>query len=95
MIDQVMETVKDSINTEHISTNQLNILEANNDKLHVLTLPYAGPKGNAIIKRMNNKIQRILPNNVKTRITYTGRKLGTKFQIKDVTNNEHKYNLIP
>ena len=85
MIDQVMETLKDNINTEYILTNQLDILEANNDKLHSLILPCTGPKGNVIITSMNNNIQRILPNNVKTRITYTGRKLGTKFQLKDLT----------
>ena len=43
---------------------------------------------------MNNNIQRILLNNVKTRITYTGRKLGTKFQIKDLTKNQHEHDLI-
>ena len=43
---------------------------------------------------MNNNIQRILPNNVKTRITYTGRKLGTKYQIKDLTKNHYKHELI-
>ena len=31
---------------------------------------------------------------MKTRITYTGGKLGTKFQIKDVTKNQHGYGLI-
>ena len=85
MIDQVMETVEDSINTEYIATNQLDILEANDDKLHSLVLPYAAPKGNTIIKSMNNNIQRSLSNNVKTTITYTGTILGTKFQIKDLT----------
>ena len=94
IINQVMETVKETINTETISTNQLGTLEANNDKLHSLTLPYAGPKGKNIIKSMNNNIQRILSNNAKTRITYTGRKLGTKFQIKDLTKNQHKHDLI-
>ena len=93
MINQVMETVKETINTETISTNQLGTLEANNDKLPSLILPYAGPKGKNI-KSMNNNIQRILPNNVKTRITYTGRKLGTKFQIKDLTENQHEHDLI-
>ena len=68
MINQVMETVKETINTENISANQLDILEINNDKMHPLILPYTGPKGNNIIKSMNNNIQRILPNNVKTRI---------------------------
>ena len=57
MINQVMETVKETTNIENISTKQLDILEANNDKLHPLILPYAGPKGNNIIKSMNNNIQ--------------------------------------
>ena len=89
-----METVKETIKTETISTNQLGPLEANNDKLHSLLLPYAGPKGKNIIKSMNNNIQRILSNNVKTRITYTGRKRGTKFQVKDLTKNQHEHDLI-
>ena len=74
MINQVNETVKETINTETISTNQLGTVEANNDNLHSLIVPYAGPKGKNIIKSMNNNIQRILPNNIKTRITHTGRK---------------------
>ena len=41
MINQVMETVKETINTETILTNQLGTLEANNDILHSLILPYA------------------------------------------------------
>ena len=94
MINQVMETVKETINIKNVSTNQLDILEANNDKLYSLLLPYARPKGNNIIKSMNNNIQRILPNNVKTRITYTDRKHGTKFQIKDLTKNQHDHDLI-
>ena len=53
---QVMETVKETINTETISTNQLGTLEANNDKLHSLILPNAGPKGKNIINSMNNNI---------------------------------------
>ena len=93
MINQVMEIVKETINTETIWTSQF-IFEANNDKLHSLILPYAGPKGKIIIKSMNNNIQQILPNNVKTRITYTGRKLGTSFQIKDLTKNKHEHDLI-
>ena len=94
MINQVMETVKETINTETISTNQLGTLEANNNKLHSLILPYAGPKDKNVIKSMNNNIQRIRPNNVKTRIIYAGRKRGTKFQIKDLTNNQHEHDLI-
>ena len=94
MINQVMKTVKKANNIETISTNQLGTLETNNDKLHSLILPYAGPKSKNIFKSMNNNIQQILPNIVKTRITCTGRKLGTKFQIKDLTKNQHEHDLI-
>ena len=91
MINQVMETVKETINTETISPNQLGTIEANNDKFHSLILPYAGAKSKNMTKAMNNNIQRILPNNVKTRTTYTDRKLGTKFKIKDLTKNKHEH----
>ena len=57
-------------------------------------MAYAGPKGKNVIKSMNNNVQRILPNNVKTRITYTDRKLGTKFQLKDRIKNQHEHDLI-
>ena len=43
---------------------------------------------------MNNNIRRILPINVKARFTCTGRKLGTKFQIKDLTKNQYEHDLI-
>ena len=41
-----------------------------------------------------NNLQRILPKNVKTRTTHTGIKLGTKFQIKDLTKNHYEHDLI-
>ena len=38
-----------------------------------------GRKGNTIIKTLNNSLKRFLPNNVKTRVTYTDQKISTKF----------------
>ena len=87
MVNQVKETIKKSINTE----NQLDILEVNNEILHYLILPCAGPQVNNIIKYLNNNIQQILPNNVKTRIAYTGKNFDTKFQIKDLSKNRHEH----
>ena len=43
---------------------------------------------------MNNSLKRILPDNVKTRVTYTGQKLSTKLQIKDKTKDQHKHDLV-
>ena len=82
--NQVTGTVKETINTETNSTNQFGILEANSCKFHSLILPYSGLKGNNISKSVNDNIQRILPKNVKTRITYTGRKFAGKIQLKDL-----------
>ena len=57
-------------------------------------MPYAAPKGNSIIKTMKNSLKHILPNNVKTRVTYSGQKLSTKLQIKDKAKDQQKDNLV-
>ena len=43
---------------------------------------------------MERNLKKILLNNVKPQITYTGRKLGSSFQIKDQTIFEHKRDVI-
>ena len=55
---------------------------------------YTGPKANTIIKTMNNSLKRFLPDNVKTRVTYASKKLGTKIQIKYKTKDQHKDDLV-
>ena len=58
--------------------------------MYSLILPYAGTKGNTIMKTMDNSLKRILPSNVKTRVPYTGQKLGTssRLKIKQKTNTK-------
>ena len=46
MINQVTETVKESINEEYISTNQLDTIDATNNKFHSFLLLCACRKGN-------------------------------------------------
>ena len=43
---------------------------------------------------MNNSLKRILPDNVKTRVTYTGRKLSAKLQIKGKTKDQHQHDFV-
>ena len=43
---------------------------------------------------MKRNLKKILPNNVKPPITYTGKKLGSLFQTKDQTIFEHKHDVI-
>ena len=43
---------------------------------------------------MSNSLKHFLLDIVKTRVTYVGQKLGTKFQIKDKTKDHHKHDLV-
>ena len=72
-------------------TDQANPQE---QKVHSLLLPFAGSKGTTIVRNLNKTLKNILPSNVKTRITYTGRKLNSRFQIKDEINEKHQHDLI-
>ena len=54
-------------------------LENENDKRHLLAIPYQGEKGDYFISSMKRNLKKVLPNNVKPQITYTGRKLGSLF----------------
>ena len=63
-------------------------------KVHSLLLPLVGSKGTTVVINLNKTLKNVLPSNVKTRITYTGQKLNSRFQIKDKINEKHKRNLI-
>ena len=39
-------------------------------------------------------MRRMLPNNVKPRIEFTGRMVGTSFQIKDKTEMKHNHDIV-
>ena len=85
VIDQVRTSNQESISKNKSSEYYSDTSEQPDEKMHFLILPYAGPKGNTIIKTMSNSLKGFLLDNVKTRVTYTVQKLGAKFQIKDKT----------
>ena len=43
---------------------------------------------------MNNNLKRFLPSNAETRVTYTGQKYGTKFQLKNTKKYQHKHDFV-
>ena len=43
---------------------------------------------------MYKTLKNVLPSNVKTRITCTGQKLNSRFQIKNKINKKHKHDFI-
>ena len=46
------------------------------EKQQLLVLPYQGKKGDFILKSFKKGMRKILPNNVKPQIAFTGRKVG-------------------
>ena len=64
------------------------------EKQTLLVLPYQGKKGDHILKSFKKGMRKILLNNVKPRIAFTGRKVGTSFQIKDKTEMKHNHYIV-
>ena len=57
-------------------------------------LPYNGKQGNKLLSKMKKHLNKSLPTEVKTTVTYQSKKLGTKFQLKDKTRFNHQNNLV-
>ena len=70
--------------------NQYDRATKSTRRVYSLQLPFAGSKGTTTVKNLNKTHENVLPNNVKTRITYTSQKLNSRFQIKDKRNTKHK-----
>ena len=60
----------------------------------MLLLPHQGHKGIILVKSLKRNLNKYLPNNVKTQVTFTGQKLSTQFNVKDRTKFEHKHDVI-
>ena len=96
VITQLKREVKlkhtQNMNIERSTINQTTQNEQ--DKRHLLVLPYAGNKGEKILKSMNKFSTRVLPCNVKTCTAYSGTKLSSKFQLKDQTKKDHQHDVV-
>ena len=58
-----------------------------------LYLPYAGNKGEQILKKMKKRIEKY-SKKTKIHIVYTAKKLGSKFPVKDKTKIKHMHNVV-
>ena len=94
-IKQLMKEIEEKQKQKKVT--QISMTEQPNpqeQKVHSFLLPFAGPKGTTIVKNLNKTLKDVLPSNVKTRVTYAGQKLNSRFQIKDKVNEKHKHDLI-
>ena len=94
-IKQLMKEIEEKQKQKEVT--QISVTKQPNpqeQKVHLLLLPFAGPKCTTILKNLNKTLKNVLPRNVKTCITYTGEKVNGRFQIKDKINEKHKHGLI-
>ena len=63
-------------------------------KKHSLLLPYLDERETSIMKTSSKELRRILPENIKMEVIYTGTKLGSQFSIKDPIPKTHNYDII-
>jgi len=95
IINQVFQEIKDTYNNRIINESSQNVANNNeNEKKHLLILPYKGDQGKNVIKSMVNTITRALPEPEKIQVVYTSTKLGSAFQIKDQTEKKHMHDLV-
>ena len=80
-----------SKNVENNSTESTN---NNTNKVHTISLPYKGEKSKKLMKSLNNTLVNVLPEGHTTKIVYSGKKLGSYFNIKDQTKMQHRNDLI-
>ena len=57
-----------------------------------INLPFAGLNGENLVKKMRNEIRR-KSESLKLRVTYTPKKLGSRFIVKDKTKDKHQHNV--
>ena len=74
------------------STNEND--SSSNDKIHLLTLSYEGDKGSSLLNSMKRYLSKLLPEYTKLEITFTGKKLNSRFSLKDKTSFEHQHDLV-
>ena len=98
VIQHVIENEKNNINNVDIDIEDQPIEDQpSTDEIVTLQLPYAGRKGEQIIKKMKKAVSSsniIQKHNTKIRVIYNTKKLSSKFPVKDKTKQEHQHNVV-
>ena len=63
------------------------------EKHPLLVISYQCKKGDHVLKSLKKGMRKMLPNNVKPRIAFTGRKVNRSFKIKDKTEMKHNHDI--
>ena len=99
-LQDVVKAIEREKHLEFVTSNNVNTMTTpsegskKEDVFPYMCLPYKGLEGEKIINKFKNYISRFLPNEVKPRFIYKGKKLGSFFSLKDSIKNEHLTDLV-
>ena len=92
-----MKKVKEQQQQQKSNNSSDEIEESNEDgdqKTLILKVPYAGEKGETLLKDMKRTLQQNLPDDIKCNIVQTGTKLSRHFNVKDKVDGKYLSNFI-
>ena len=90
IIEQTIEKVKN----QNEMTRSAQVKTNTEENEHLLMLPCKGKVGETTRKSLRNTLKYVIPANNTCKIIYTGKKLDSKFNIKDKISKEHEHDLI-
>ena len=90
IIKQTIEKVKNQ--NEMSQSTQVTAKTKENE--HLLMLPNKGKVGETTLKSLRNTLKSVIPASNTCKIICTGRKLASKFNIKDKISKENKHDLF-
>ena len=97
-INDFLKNVVDNIIQQELSKSikQQDVISdtQENCKNLKLILPYAGKQGVQLTSKMKKQLRKVLPDNVKTMVTYQSKKLVSKFPVKDKIDFQHQNNVV-
>ena len=88
-----MEWEKNRNNPEEVLVNNPERVKEDVVYPHI-SFPYKGKEGEHVFKKFKHYLSKCLPETVKPRFTYKGKKISSFFHVKDKVKKEHQSDLI-
>ena len=82
------------MNNKNLNVNVVEERNVNEEKQHLLFVPYQGKKGDFVIKSIKKRMKTLLPTNIRTKMAFTASKLSTCLQVKDKAKFDYNHDTV-
>ena len=80
--------------SKSVTQNVISKVKEEQSALSVIPSHVRRKKGKKTLRKITKEVNKILPDKHKATLVYTGTKLGSTFNIKDITKKENKHDLV-